>query len=99
MQNTTGRAVPLTWIILDSQFTVGLIANANMIVKIRKVRGEDAIRVRFNSSVNILDRVGDLPGYGTVWYEPKGIANILSMSRVTNKSRVVLDSEGGNVLG
>ena len=45
MQNTTGRAVPLTWIILDSQFTVGLIANANMIVKIRKVRGEDAIRV------------------------------------------------------
>ena len=42
-----------------------------------------------------MDRFGDLPGYGTVWYEPIGIANILSMSRATKKFRVVFDIEGG----
>ena len=41
-------------------------------------------------------RVGDLPGYGNIWYEPTGIANILSMSRATNKFRVFFDREGGN---
>ena len=68
-----------------------------MLVNIRKVWGEDAIRVHCNSGVNIADRVGDLPGYGTVWYEPTGIAKILSMSRATKKFWVVFNSEGGNV--
>ena len=66
MHNATRRAVPLTWLLLDSQSTVDLIANTNMLVKIRKVRGEDAIRVHWNSGVNIVDIVGDLPGYGTI---------------------------------
>ena len=43
-----------------------------------------------------MDRIGELPGYGTVWFEPTGIANILSMSRATKKFRVIFDSEGGN---
>ena len=45
MHNTTGRALTLTWLLLDIQLTVNLIANAKMLVKIRKVWGEDAIRV------------------------------------------------------
>ena len=98
MHNTTSHAVPLTWLILDSQSTVELIANAKMLVNIRKVRGEDAIRVHCNSGVKIVDRVGDLPGYGTVWYEPTGISSILLMSWA-KKLKVVFDSKGGNVLG
>ena len=43
-----------------------------------------------------MNRVGNLPGYVTVWYEPTGIANILSMLRATKKFRVVFDSEGEN---
>ena len=43
-----------------------------------------------------MDRVGDLPGYGTVWYEPTGIAKILSILRATRKFWVVFDREGGN---
>ena len=43
-----------------------------------------------------MDRAGYLPGYGTVWYEPTGIANILSMSRATKKFRVVFNSKGRN---
>ena len=67
-----------------------------MLVNIRKVRGKDAIRVQCNSGLNIVDRVGDLPGYGTVWYKLTGIANIFLMSRAMKKFQVVFDSEGRN---
>ena len=96
MNNDTGRAVPLTWILLDSQSTVDLIANPRMLINIRRVQSEDAIRVHCNRRVEVVDRIGELPGYGTVWYELTGIANILSMLRVTKKFRVIFDSEGGN---
>ena len=96
MHNTTGRAVPLTCLLLDSQSAVDLIANPRILLSIRKVQSEDAIRVHSNSGVKVIDRVGDLPGYRTVWYEPTGIANILSMSRATKKFRVIFDSEGGH---
>ena len=94
MHNDTGRVVPLTWIFLDCQSTVDLITNPRMLLNIRKVWREDAIRVHCNSGFKVMDRIGDLPGYGTVWYEPIGIANILSMSRATNKFRVISNSEG-----
>ena len=79
MHNATGRVVTLTWILLDSQSTVDLIANPIMLLNIRKVRSEEAIHVQYNSGVKVMDRVGDLPGYRNVWYEPTGIANSLYM--------------------
>ena len=66
MHNATRRSVPLMWLLLGSQLTVDLIANPRMFLNIRKVRSKDAIRVHCNSRVKVLDRVGDLPGYGTV---------------------------------
>ena len=68
MHDNTVSAVPLTWPLLDIQSTVDLITNAKMLVNIRTVRGKDAIQVNYNSGIKIVNRVGDLPGYGTVWY-------------------------------
>ena len=96
MHNDTRQAMPLTWFLLESQLTVDLIANPRMLLKNRRVRRKEAIRVHCNSGVKVVDRIGDLPGYGTVWYEPTGIVNILSMLRATKKFRVIFDSEGGN---
>ena len=70
-----------------------------MIVNISTVQGEDVIWVHCSSGVKIVNRIGNLPGYGTVLYELTGIANILSMSRATKKFRVIFDSEGGNFSG
>ena len=53
---------------------VDLIATAKMLVNIMKVRGEEAKRVHCNGGIKILDRVGDLHGYRTVWYKQTGIA-------------------------
>ena len=67
MHNNTGRAVPLTWFLLDSQSTVDLIANPRILMNIRRVQSADAICVHCNSGVRVVDRIGELPGYGTVW--------------------------------
>jgi hypothetical protein len=36
--------------------------------------------------------IGDLSGYGTVWYDPHAIANILSLKNVKNKYHVTYNS-------
>eukprot|EP00978_Attheya_sp_CCMP212_P031138 scaffold116611_cov32-Attheya_sp.AAC.1 len=38
--------------------------------------------IHCNAGVTITNLVGDLAGYGTVWYHPNGIANILSLKRM-----------------
>ena len=67
------------------------------VVNIWAVQDEDAIHVHCKNGANIVNQIGNLPGYKTVCYEPTVIANILSMSRVTRKFRVVFDSEEGNL--
>ena len=99
MNNATGRAVPLTWLLLDSQSTVDLISNPIILLNIRKVRREDDIRVHSNSGVEVVNRVSNLPGYGTAWYEPTGIANIIYMSMATKKFWVIFDSDDGDFSG
>jgi hypothetical protein len=36
-----------------------------------------SMKMHCNADSRTTKLVGDLPGYGTVWYDPKGIANIL----------------------
>jgi len=49
-----------------------------------------------NASLLIVTLIGDLEGYGPVWYHPKAIANILSLSRVQNKQIVTYISRDKN---
>ena len=49
-----------------------------------------------NGGANVTSLKGTLAGYGKVWFDPKGIANILSLSRVAKKYRITYDSEEGN---
>ena len=45
-----------------------------------------------NAGKAIINKKGDLKGYGMVWFYPEGIANILSLGNVKNKHRVTYDS-------
>ena len=96
LHNSTGQAVPLTWLLLDVQTTVDIITNPGIMVKNWFVPDEDAIYFHCNSGVKAVNQASDPPGYGTEWYEPTGIANILLMSRMTRKYQVVFDSKVGN---
>ena len=78
------------WILLDSQSTIDVFSNADLLTKIHRV--DTTLRIRCNAGMKTTDYRGYLSGYGWVWYYPQGIANILSLSRVKERYRVTYDS-------
>ena len=96
MNTAAGGYVPKSWILLDNQSTVDVFHNADLLANIRESKGH--LDIHCNAGVASTNLVGELPGYGTVWYHPKGIANILSLSRLKARAgfRVTYDSKNGN---
>ena len=96
MQSTTKKqqTVPHTWVLLDNQSTADVFCNSQLLINIRKAA--TSLDIHCNSGSTTTDMEGDLPGYGTVWYHPSGIANILSLGRVRKRYRITFDSEVGN---
>ena len=78
-----GGKIPKSWILLDNQSTVDVFYNASLLRNIRKV--EKHMDIHCNAGVTSTNLVGDLPGYGTVWYHPNGIANILSLAKMQER--------------
>ena len=62
-------------ILCDNQATISIFRNINMLVNITKT--EDAISVGIVGGILDVDQIGELPGYGRVYYSPDCIANIL----------------------
>jgi hypothetical protein len=79
----------------DNQSTVDVFCNRES--ALQRPSAEGSMKIHCNAGVATTDQVGDLDGYGTVWYHPNGIANILSLSRVREHGyRVTYDSDNGN---
>jgi hypothetical protein len=92
--NQPSGAVPKAWILLDNQSTVDVFYNKALLRNIQKLPTQ--MDIHCNAGVTTTNLVGDLPGYGEVWYHPNGIVNILSLARVKEKHRVTFDSYGKN---
>jgi hypothetical protein len=87
--------VPSSWILLDNQLMVDVFHNADLLKNIQQGKGH--MDIHCNVGVTSTNLIGDLPGYGKVWYHPNGIANILSLKRVkTRGHRVTYDSSKAN---
>jgi len=82
-------AIPKTWILLDSQSTVDVFSNPKLLTNICVAKR--SLTLYCNAGKAIINKKGDLKGYGTVWFYPDGIANILSLGNVKKKHRVTYD--------
>ena len=68
------------WCLLDNESTCNAFINEKYLSNIRDATDGQYIRVHCNAGVTHTNKIGDLPGYSDpVWYNPKGIAIILSL--------------------
>jgi hypothetical protein len=91
-------------LLLDSCSTVNLVLNGDLLHDIKEV--EWHIRVRCNAGVRTTNQQGRLGNFPEpVWYNPKGVANILSLNSVkrhyhgtydrnSNDTFIVTDDKG-----
>ncbi len=75
--------------LLDNQFTVDQIANPSLLSNIRKAK--NPIMVHCNNGWSYTNLEGDL-GNMTVYHNPYGIANVMSLESIKGKHRVTYDS-------
>jgi hypothetical protein len=87
--------IPSNWILLDSQSTIDVFQCGGLLENIQK--SSTSMDIHSNSGMTTTNLMGDYPGYGRVWYDPNGIANILSMSQMVARGyKVTYSSSDGN---
>ena len=95
MQIENNGKLPKNWILLDNQSTVDVFCNKNLLSNIRE--HSTSMDIHCNAGVTSTRLIGELRGYGTVWYNPTGIANILSLAKARGRGyRVTFDTAKGN---
>jgi predicted restriction endonuclease len=73
--------IPDTWILLNSQSTVSVFKNRQLLTNIRN--SPSSLRMHTN---------GGIQKFGDVWFNPASLANILSMAEVSKVCRITMDT-------
>eukprot|EP00536_Pseudo-nitzschia_multiseries_P003412 jgi/Psemu1/7719/gm1.7719_g len=83
------------WILLDNQSTVHIFCNKMFLINVCKTTKK--LELHTNARSIIIDKIGELPGVGTIWLHREGIANILSFDLIQdiNKFSVKYSSVAG----
>lgn len=83
--------IPDSWVLLDSQSTVSVFKNDKLLRDIRP--SESELKVFTNGGTQVSNQVGDIENFGTVWYNPGSLANILSLAEVRRVCRITMDTD------
>ena len=81
--------------LLDIQLTVNMVMNKEIVKYIHNASGR-FVYVHYNLGTSIIRTELTLPGFGTVWFDDRCIANILYLSKAKKKYCVIYDSAEGN---
>ena len=73
---------------LDRKSIVNVIMNKVPVKDIRNTCGR-FICVHYNTGTSTIRTEATLPGFGTVWFDDRCIANILSLSKSKNRYRIM----------
>eukprot|EP00536_Pseudo-nitzschia_multiseries_P002667 jgi/Psemu1/5973/gm1.5973_g len=79
-------------ILLDSQATCNCVSNPALLKDIQLHPEGRKVQIHCNAGVVIVDMVEELPGFGIVWFQEGGMANILSLSSVSDQYCITLDT-------
>ena len=83
--------LPKSWVLLNNQSTMNIFYNKDLLKDIKVTNR--CMRVRCNVGWTVMNLIGRLPGYpGEVWYNPNGIANIISLADAEKYFPVRYDS-------
>ena len=88
--------INIDWCLLDNQSTVDIFCNAFYLSNIRTAPRNKQMHIHCNTGVLVVTKVGNLAGYGMVWYHHKAIANILSQSRVEDRDDTLITYNSRN---
>ena len=79
---------------IDSMSDVDVFRDGFLLTDIREV--DIPMRIKCSAGHVTVNMMGHLKGYGDVWYDPNGIANILSLFNVQEKLYTIFGGEVGN---
>ena len=83
------------WVLLDSQSTIDVFVNADLLKNIQ--RFDKSIRIHSQAGMSVVNEIGDYGPIKNVWLDRNRIANILSLSKMLEWGyKMKLDSLKGN---
>ena len=85
------NGIPNHYVLLDSDSTVSIFCNADLLTDIHEV--DQPLYLETNGGgYQVSTQMGTIKDFGTVWYNPNSIANILSLAQVRLVRRVTMDT-------
>ena len=94
---TFNRAIPNTWLLLDSCSTTNLICNKDWLHDIHE--NGTSITIQCNAGAVLLTKQGYFGSYPEpVWFNPHGIANIMSLDNVAKYFCITMDTDAENAM-